>query len=294
MFSRRNFLRTAAILPVAHAASAFSFSIPATLPPALGALHSRKSEAQPITRGERAQRQEKARRLMAENHLDAILLMAGTSLDYFTGIHWWGGERAFACILPAKGEAFYVCPAFEEDRAREQFADAPNAEHADLRTWQEDENPYRLIAGGLKDRGIVAGSLGIEETVRFVFSDGVAQAAPQVKLASATPVTAGCRRIKSEHELALMRLAAQITLAAYEAAYRSIQPGMTQNEFANLVAKAHELLARTLIGLGDLVEAENEMEAALRLNSEAKEPDPGIAQGIRVLREHLSSRQPAP
>ncbi len=242
MFSRRNFLRTAAILPVAHAASAFSFSIPATLPPALGALHSRKSEAQPITRGERAQRQEKARRLMAENHLDAILLMAGTSLDYFTGIHWWGGERTFACLLPAKGDAFYVCPAFEEGRAREQFAGSPNADHADLRTWQEDESPYRLIASGLKDRGIAIGTLGIEETVRFVFSDGVSKSAPQLKLSSATPVTAGCRAIKSETELALMRLASQVTLAAYEAAYRSIRLGMTQNEFADLVAKAHERL----------------------------------------------------
>ena len=179
---------------------------------------------------------------MFENQLDALLLMAGTSLDYFTGIHWWGGERTFACVLPAKGDAFYVCPAFEEGRAREQFTDAPNAEHADLRTWQEDENPYRLIAGGLKDRGVATGTLGIEETVRFVFSDGVSKFAPQVKLSSATPVTAGCRAIKSDHELALMRLASRVTLGAYEAAYRSIRPGMTQNEFADLVAMAHERL----------------------------------------------------
>ena len=242
MFSRRNFLRSVAALPVAHAASAFPVPSPETLLPALGSLRSRKGEAHPIPREERAQRQEKARRLMAENHLDAILLMAGTSLDYFTGIHWWGGERTFACVLPAKGDAFYVCPAFEEGRAREQFLGSPNAAHADLRTWHEDESPYRLIAGGLKDRGVATGTLGIEETVRFVFSDGVSKSAPQVMLSSATPVTAGCRAIKSATELALMRLASQVTLIAYEAAYRSIRPGMTQNEFAGLVAKAHDCL----------------------------------------------------
>jgi len=241
MFSRRNFLRTAAIVPFAQAASALPQSSSDSFP-AIAALRSRKSEAQPISREERAVRQEQARRLMVANQLDAILLMAGTSLDYFTGIHWWGGERTFACILPAKGGAFYVCPAFEEDRAREQFAGAPGAEHADLRTWQEDESPYRLIAGGLKDRGIATGTLGIEESVRFVFSDGVAQAAPQVRLSSATPVTAGCRSIKSEHERALMRLAAHVTLTAYEAAYRSMRSGMTQNEFADLVSKAHDRL----------------------------------------------------
>lgn len=54
-------------------------------------------------------------------------------------------------------------------------------------------------------------------------------------------------------------------------------------------AKAHECLARALIGLGDLAEAERELATALRLNSEAKEPDPGIDEGIRVLREQLSS-----
>ena len=84
-------------------------------------MKSRKSEATPITREERRERQARARQLMSENALDAILLMEGTSLRYFTGIRWWGGERTFALVLPAKGTAFYVCPAFEEGRAREQL-----------------------------------------------------------------------------------------------------------------------------------------------------------------------------
>ncbi len=112
-----------------------------------------RDQAMPITKDERGARQAKARELLASNHLDAILLMEGISLTYFTGIHWWGGERMFAMVLPAKGRAFYVCPAFEEDRAREQIANAPNGGDADVRTWQEDESPYALVAQGLKDRG---------------------------------------------------------------------------------------------------------------------------------------------
>ncbi len=81
-----------------------------------------KDQAKPITLEERRERQEKARRLMESNRIDALLLMEGTSLNYFTGIRWWGGERLFAMVLPAKGAAFYVCPAFEEGRAREQIA----------------------------------------------------------------------------------------------------------------------------------------------------------------------------
>jgi len=76
------------------------------LAPALARLKSRKDEAKPITREERQQRQERARQLMTENELDAILLMEGTSLKYFTGIRWWGGERMFALVLPAKAYHF--------------------------------------------------------------------------------------------------------------------------------------------------------------------------------------------
>jgi Xaa-Pro dipeptidase len=168
--------------------------------------------------------------------------MEGTSLNYFTGVEWHGGERLFAMVLPAKGSSFYVCPAFEQGRAHEQLLKAPEGEHADVRIWQEDESPYDRIAQGLRDRGLTIGILGIEETVRFVFSQGVTKAAPQVQIVSATPVTAGCRCIKSDHEIALMRLAAKVTLAAYEAAYHSLKPGMTKPRFEELIEAAHKQL----------------------------------------------------
>jgi Xaa-Pro dipeptidase len=213
-----------------------------SLPPSIASLKSRKSEADPITHEERHERQERARKLMSENALDAILLMEGTSLRYFTGIRWWGGERLFALVLPVKGAAFYVCPAFEEGRAREQLANAPDGEHPDVRTWQEDDNPYHVLSQGLKDRGLTSAKLGMEETVRFVFADGIAKAAPQATLTSATPVTAGCRMIKSAHELALMRLACQVTLAAYDAVYHALHEGMTQHDAGNLIDAAYRQL----------------------------------------------------
>jgi Xaa-Pro dipeptidase len=244
MISRRRFLEvssvTAGMAVTSHALVASAADKNDTsLPQSISQLKSRKAEATPITREERQARQDRARQLMTENALDAILLMEGTSLRYFTGVRWWGGERTFVLVLPAKGAAFYVCPAFEEGRAREQLANAPDGEQADVRVWQEDENPYQLIAQGLKDRGIAGGKIGIEETVRFVFADGIAKAAPQATLASATPVTAGCRMIKSAHEVALMRLASQVTLAAYEAAYRALQPGMTQRDVSGLIDAAY-------------------------------------------------------
>jgi Xaa-Pro dipeptidase len=251
MISRRRFLEVGgiatgvAVTTPSLMASADQKCDDASLPASLARLTSRKAEAVPISREERHKRQERARKLMSENALDAILLMEGTSLKYFTGIRWWGGERMFALVLPAKGDAFYVCPAFEEGRAREQIANAPDGERPDVRVWQEDESPYRRVAQGLKERGLSGGKLGIEETVRYVFVDGIAKAAPQVALTSAAPVTAGCRMIKSAHEIALMRLAAQVTLAAYEATYLAVKDGMTQSEVQDLVQKAHDKLGFT-------------------------------------------------
>jgi len=247
MISRRRFVQLSTVASAAFTANSLAQTtaeVPhSSLPPSITGLKSMKDQARPITLEERRQRQEKARGLMESGRIDALLLMEGTSLDYFTGIHWWGGgERLFAMVLPAKGEAFYVCPAFEEGRAREQIAAAPDGERSDVRTWQEDDNPYQRLAQGLRDRGISAGILGMEETVRFLFSNGIAKAAPQVNIVSGTPVTAGCRVVKSNHEIGLMRLANKVTLTAYEAAYRALRDGMTQSQFEDLIGAAYTQL----------------------------------------------------
>ena len=247
MISRRRFLEAGAVgagvaaisYPFAASGAVVDEKLTSSLPPSLARLKSRKSEATPISREERRERLERARQLLSENALGAMVLMSGTSLNYFTGIRWWGGERMFAFVLPAKGAPFYVCPAFEEGRAREQIRNAPDGEQSEVRTWQENESPYHLLAKGLRERGMATAKLGIEETVRFFFADGVAQAAPQLTLTSATPVTAGCRMIKSPHEIALMRLAAQVTLTAYEAVYQALHEGMTQQQVEGLIAAAY-------------------------------------------------------
>src|SRR5437868_1818028 len=245
MISRRDFTQLAglsAAVTLGSSTSAAQEANATTLPEPIAQLKSRKKEAKPIPIEERRQRQERARQLMGDNNLDAILMIGGTSLVYFTNVRWWNSERLFAAVLTVKGDAFYVCPAFEEERAREQIANGPGGNNADVRTWQEDEDPYRLVAAGLKDRGISGGRIGIEERTTFVFSDGIAKAAPQVNVASATPVTAGCRMIKTQHELNLMRLANQVTLEAYEAVYKSLHAGMSQYDFANLIEAAYSKL----------------------------------------------------
>ena len=209
-------------------------------PSSIAALTSMRDQARPITNEERRARIEKAKRLMVEHKIGALVLTGGTSLVYFAGMRWGGGERLFACVIPVKGEPFFVCPAFEEDRAREQIALGPfGGDHADVRTWNEDESPYALVARGLKDRGLGTSVIGIEETTKFVWSDGIASAAPQAKVVLGTAITAGCRMIKDAHEIELMQVANTATLKVYNAVYQAIQPGMTQHDVSNLISQAY-------------------------------------------------------
>ncbi|HEX8893380.1 MAG TPA: aminopeptidase P family N-terminal domain-containing protein, partial [Terriglobales bacterium] len=196
----------------------------------------------PITVEERNARLERARELMAANNLQAIVITTGSSLTYFSAVKWWTSERLFAMVLPAKGKAFFVCPAFEQGRGQEQLALGPFGADPDIRIWQENEDPYQRVAEGLHDLGISTGTLGIEEKTQYVFSDGIAKHVPAMQTASATPVTAGCRMIKSDNEIALMRLAAKVSITAYEAAYRALKVGMTQSDFEGLVESAHTQL----------------------------------------------------
>ena len=192
---------------------------------------------QPITDEERLGRIEKARKLMAESGMDAIYVESGSSLFYYTGIRWGASERMFAMVLPARGDIAYVCPKFEEERAREmiRFGD-------DVRPWEEDESPYKRVAEIFKDRGIITGKVGMEERVRFFLFDGIRKEAPGIDYVSADPVTIGCRVTKSPAELALMQRAMDITIEAYKATVKTFHEGMTKGEFRDNSRLAHKAL----------------------------------------------------
>ena len=236
---RRRFLKASALgaaaLPLLGAGVAKATERASSLPPSIMALQPVAPLAVPITDAERQTRLHKAQRLMAEHGMDAIFMGGGTSLDYFTGIRWWISERTTGMLLPKSGDPVFITPAFERERTLQQISFGKK----DVRTWQENENPYRLIAGVLAEWRMSTGTLGIEEQLRSAKQLGIAEAAPHVSLVSATPVTAGCRSIKSAAELALMQLANDATLAVYHAVWKALQPGMTQQQISELIDAAY-------------------------------------------------------
>jgi Xaa-Pro dipeptidase len=241
-FTRRNFLgaATAAVAATALPSRAAQVDSGKQLPAAIAALSNLSSQVRPFTNAERQARIERARRLMTSTKIDAIVLANSTSSSvYFADLRLYGGERLWALVIPARGRAFLVCPAFEEGRAREVLSAGPLADNVDILTWQEDESPYALLGKGLADRGLASGTVGLDEHMAFVFSEGIRAANPHLNLVSATPVTAGCRMIKDAHEIDCMRLACRATLLVYRAVAQSLTPGMTTPDVRALVAAAY-------------------------------------------------------
>ena len=221
MISRRSVLGSAAGLALAPA-----FAKAASSEPAVNLAAS----ATPISAAERAARLAKVQRLMQAAGIGALLIEPGSSLVYFTGVQWWRSERLTAALILAEGEVTVVTPFFEAPSIRESLA-IP----ASIRTWDEHENPLAIVAGWLRDRKLTDKPVAIEETVRHFIVDGLQKAQPGVSVVNGAGVVRDCRMHKTPAEIALMKVAADITVAAFRAAGAQVQKGMTPEDINALI-----------------------------------------------------------
>jgi Xaa-Pro dipeptidase len=197
----------------------------------------------PISSAERLERISKARSLMAASGIGAIIIESGPSLDYFTGVQWWRSERLTAAVIPASGDPIIVTPFFEKPSVSESLS-IP----AEVRTWNEDEEPLKLVADFLRERGVAGNPVGFEETDRFFILDRLRKQLPALREVSANPVVRGCRMIKSAHELQLMQAANAIMLASLRYAAAHTKEGMAPAEIDALIAAAQKKLGGSYDG----------------------------------------------
>ena len=182
---------------------------------------------------EREARIAKAQALMRAQGVSALLVEPGSSLIYFTGIHWSRSERLTCAIIPAEGEIGVVTPFFEEPSVRESLG-----VKAQVRTWQEHEDPLALVGGWLRDRKLGSGKIAIEETNRYFIVDGLKRDLPTATLQNGAPIVRGCRMIKSPAEIALMQHATDITMAAYRYTIPKVEAGMRPSDIGRIMNQA--------------------------------------------------------
>jgi Xaa-Pro dipeptidase len=197
-------------------------------------LRNMVGDVKPLTAEDYAARLEKARRLMAAHKIDALFLEGGTNLQYFTKVNWWRSERTFGAVFSRKSEPVWICPAFERKRAEELI---PGGQ--EIRVWEEDESPYRLIGGIMKDLGAARGRLAVDPSMRAFIYYGLRRDAAQLELLDGAVVTEGCRGVKTEKEIAFMDLANKITKLAYRDGFKQLREGMSPRELGAAFGSAH-------------------------------------------------------
>lgn len=202
-------------------------------------LASLTKDAKPITAEEHAARIARLQSLMRQRKVAALLVEAGASLEYFTGIHWWRSERTTAAVIPAEGSVVAVTPTFEEPSVRERLK-VP----ADVLPWREDESPFDRLAGALRDRVTSAGPLAVEGTTRHFIVDRVAAAGgvPGREVVSGDDLVRACRIVKSSTERALLQAANDVTIAAIRSVYAGVEAGMERADIIRMLVEATESL----------------------------------------------------
>jgi len=197
-------------------------------------LKSMTSGAKPISPAERNARIAKLQGLMRQKKLAALLVDTGSTLDYFTGVRWHLSERVTAAVIPASGKTVIVTPFFEQPTILEMLQ-IP----AEIRTWQEDENPFELIAGVLNDHGAPAGPLAVDATARYYVLDAVTKALEsQRQVVPGHDLVRACRMFKSPAELALLQTANDVTLTALRYVHTHLELGMLTADVSNLMDQA--------------------------------------------------------
>jgi Xaa-Pro dipeptidase len=201
----------------------------------LAALSPWPNPAGAITPAERRARLEMAHRLMAEQGVDALLIGAGPSLNYFSGIPWGASERLVALIIFRGGDLALIAPMFELGSLQ-----ADLALEARVLTWEEDEEPFALVAAALREGQ--AGRLAIDPAMSFHFVCRLKAVSPMLEVSDATPIIDACRRIKSPAELAIMSQAKAMTLEVHRRAARMLKPGISATAVRRFIEAAHRAL----------------------------------------------------
>lgn len=202
---------------------------------ALAGLRDMTAGSSPIGLVEYQARIDRAQAFMQAQGIAALYLNAGSNLRYFTGVQWHPSERLVGALLPANGELEYIAPAFEEGTVRD-FQVVPST----IRTWQEHENPYRLLLDMLAGLKLAAAAkVALCPSLPFFMFDGIRREGSGYDFIDGALVTGHCRQRKSAAEIALMQRAKDMTLEVHKAAASILRAGISTAEVEEFIHQAH-------------------------------------------------------
>ena len=194
---------------------------------------------------------------------DALLLTGPENIFWATGRQTAGYFAFQALIVPVTGEPVLLVRQLEVTGAR------ASTWVADIRVWQDGEDPAEALAALVKEMQI--GKLAIERNGWFVsqtLSTRIAKALADVHLMDGSGLVEGLRAVKSPAELDAIRKAAAYAQAGMIAAIEACCAGVSENDVTAAM-----------------------MAAAISAGSEAMAMEPLVSSGPRSGIPHATWRR---
>ena len=177
------------------------------------------------------ERQERLRKLMKESGSDCLILVPGVDMFYSVGLQAHASERLTAAIIPQEGDPIFICPSFEKSRL------AKAIQSGSIRTWEEDQDPFKLLGDALKEIALDKKQIALDSKLWFEWFLRIKKQLPEATYADSNKIVQIARMIKSEDEIAILRKATKIASDAIIATFGEVEPGMTENEVGKIVAE---------------------------------------------------------
>lgn len=170
---------------------------------------------------------------LRKSDIAALVINAGESLRYLTGLPWSATERLVALVVPANGPPWLICPQFELGSLAESIVLSVTP-----RGWEEDACPFGLAMEGLTGRTVIA--LDQDMPLRSVHRFQTTR--PDLTFQPDPGILDGVRARKSPIEIALIQHAMAITLQVQLDVWEQLHPGQRASDIIRFIDSRHRAL----------------------------------------------------
>lgn len=184
-------------------------------------------------------RYKRAREVMVEKGLDAILVTE------FTNYMYLGGQREFRQLTPKARPLILILPLDKEPILIAQVpleqAMRKGSWIKNIKTWSGMPFSVEPVKVALEEllltKGRIGMEFGIEQRIGISYNDLMAleKMLPNANFVDASEVLIRLRMIKSQAEIDLIRRACRITGKAFEKLFSTVKLGMTEREILKMM-----------------------------------------------------------
>ncbi len=162
---------------------------------------------------------------------DCLFAFSGTNIYYTSGCRIGPSDRLAAVIIPLDGEITIVSPGFEGARiSREKLL-------GEVKTWEEDEDPFDLVAQIFRDKGLADGTIAVDDQLWFRVYERMRNDTPGANWINGGDIIAKARWMKSEEELQCIETACKYVAKGIELALKELKPGMSELDFSRIIGE---------------------------------------------------------